>query len=75
MATNKDAAAEARFLESFRQLPSDRRRAAIDCIKSMPAGATADEKVRRLCLAISGYPRAVVDAIIVQEPRASFRAV
>jgi hypothetical protein len=30
---------------------------------------------RRICLAINGYPRAVVDAIIVQERRAAFRVV
>jgi hypothetical protein len=63
------------FLERFRQLPSPRQRAAMDCIKSMPPDATGAEKVRRLCLAIQGTPRAVVDAIIVQERRAALRVV
>jgi len=65
----------ARFLDSFRQLPSDRQRAAIDCIKTMPAGISGDERVRRLCLAILGHPKAAVDAIIIQERRAGFRVV
>ena len=63
------------FLETFRRMPSPCQRAAIDATNSMPPGATGDEKVRRVCLAIAGHPRAEVDAIIVQERRASFRAV
>jgi hypothetical protein len=67
--------AEVRLLEGYRRLPSPRQRAAIDCITTMPPDATGAEKVRRLCLAIEGYPRAAVDAIIMQERRASFRVV
>jgi hypothetical protein len=70
-----DDAAAARLLEGYRRLPSDRQRAAIDCINNMPPDATGHEKVRWFCLAIEGYSSAVVDGIIVQERRAAFRVV
>jgi hypothetical protein len=45
-----------------------------ECIRSMPPGISEDEKVRRVCLAFS-HPLDVINAIIVQERRASLRIV
>ena len=62
------------FLEAYRQLPLDRQRAVIDCIKSMPPNLAGYEKVRRIGLAL-GHSEAVVAAMVQPLRRRRLRVV